>query len=205
MEWGFTITNLLCCSHFIFFLWVLTTCKFLIYCFRSFLFIVSWSSIKQTLIAAVTAKLFVKLIADPTLCQTGGVSVHWAPDRCQLHILCALMRAVFLAAIQRGSLQLQSLLLFFAQLPPLVELLAALSWTVALAVVIAWVCRSFRFSSSFFLGSWQLDRFVVDGYAVVCGFIGNWFIGCVLFPVGKGGEQGAVSSIKIYIWFAVYA
>lgn len=27
----------------------------------------------------------------------------------------------------------------------------------------------------------------------------------VLFPVGKGGEQGAVSSIKIYIWFAVYA
>jgi hypothetical protein len=76
MEWGFTITNLLCCSHFIFFLWVLTTCKFLIYCFRSFLFIVSWSSIKQTLIAAVTAKLFVKLIADPTLCQTGGVSVH---------------------------------------------------------------------------------------------------------------------------------
>jgi len=75
---------------------------------------------------------------------------RWAPDRCQLHLLCALMRAVFLAAIQRGSLRLRSLLLFFAQLPPLVELLAALSWTVALAVVIAWVCRSFRFSSSFF-------------------------------------------------------
>jgi len=27
----------------------------------------------------------------------------------------------------------------------------------------------------------------------------------VLFSVGKRGEQGAVSSIKIYIWFAVYA
>jgi hypothetical protein len=27
----------------------------------------------------------------------------------------------------------------------------------------------------------------------------------VLFSVGKGGEQGAVSSMKIYIWFAVYA
>jgi hypothetical protein len=48
-----------------------------------------------------------------------------------------LMRAVFLAAIQRGSLLQSLLLLFFAQLPPLVELLAALSWTVALAVVIA--------------------------------------------------------------------
>jgi hypothetical protein len=47
------------------------------------------------------------------------------------------MRAVFLAAIQRGSLLQSLLLLFFAQLPPLVELLAALSWTVALAVVIA--------------------------------------------------------------------
>jgi hypothetical protein len=48
------------------------------------------------------------------------------------------MRVVFLAAIQRESLRLQSLLLpFFAQLPPLVELLAALSWTVALAVVTA--------------------------------------------------------------------
>jgi hypothetical protein len=45
---------------------------------------------------------------------------------------------------------LSLLLLFFAQLPPLVELLAAWSWKVALAVVIAWVCRSFRFSCSFF-------------------------------------------------------
>jgi hypothetical protein len=27
----------------------------------------------------------------------------------------------------------------------------------------------------------------------------------VLFSVGKRGEQGAVSSIKIYIWFAWYA
>jgi hypothetical protein len=121
-----------------FFLWVLTTCKFLIYCFRSFLFIVSWSSIKQTLTAAVTAKLFVKLIADPTPYQTDGLSVRWAPDLCQLHLLCALMRAVFLAAIHRGSLRLQSLLLlFFARLPPLVELLAALSWTVA---VDWWLC-----------------------------------------------------------------
>jgi hypothetical protein len=41
----------------------------------------------------------------------------------------------------------------------------------------------------FFLGSWQLDRFVVDGYAVVCGFIGNWFIGCVFFLERERGEN----------------
>jgi hypothetical protein len=135
---GVLLLPIYCVAATLFFLWVLTTCKFLIYCFRSFLFIVSWSSIKQTLTAAVTAKLFVKLIADPTPYQTDGLSVRWAPDLCQLHLLCALMRAVFLAAIHRGSLRLQSLLLlFFAQLPPLVELPAALSWTVA---VDWWLC-----------------------------------------------------------------
>jgi hypothetical protein len=51
-----------------------------------------------------------------------------------------------------------------------VELLAAWSWTVALIVVIAWVCRFFAFLFFFFFGSWQLDRFLVDGYAVVWWF-----------------------------------
>jgi len=49
-----------------------------------------------------------------------------------------------------------------ARLSPLVEL-AAWTWTAALTSVIAWVCRSCRLSC-FSSSSWQLDRFVVNGY-----------------------------------------
>jgi hypothetical protein len=58
---------------------------------------------------------------------------------------------------------------YFGATSPLVELLAAWTWTVALTSVIASVCRSCRFSC-FSALSWQLDRFVVDGYAVVWWF-----------------------------------
>ena len=62
----------------------------------------------------------------------------------------------------------------FSRLPPLVELLAALAWMVALVVVIAWVCCSCRFSCFFFFfspGNWIVSWFG--------GCVGNWFNGCV--------------------------
>ena len=70
----------------------------------------------------------------------------------------------------------------FAGLPPLVELLAAWAWTYGCVG-----CRDrlslpvFSLFVFLFFCCWQLDRFFVDGYAVVCGFISNWFNGRVFF------------------------
>jgi hypothetical protein len=61
-----------------------------------------------------------------------------------------------------------------------VELLAAWSWTVALIVVIAWVCRFFAFLFFFLApGSWIVS--LLTAMPWFGGFIGNWFIGCVFF------------------------
>ncbi|KAL9372198.1 hypothetical protein Peur_034442 [Populus x canadensis] len=54
------------------------------------------------------------------------------------------------------------------------------------------------------MGIEALEAMLMDMMSLeVCCF--GFLARSVLFPVGKGGEQGAVSSIKIYIWFAVYA
>ncbi|KAJ6881552.1 hypothetical protein NC651_028214 [Populus alba x Populus x berolinensis] len=75
----------------------------------------------------------------------------------------------------------------YARLPLLVELLAEWSWTVALIVVIARVCRIFRFSVFSVLapGSW----IVSTAMPWFGGFIGNWFIGCVFFFSRERGEN----------------
>ncbi|KAG6752741.1 hypothetical protein POTOM_042777 [Populus tomentosa] len=78
----------------------------------------------------------------------------------------------------------------FAGLPPLVELLAAWAWTYGCAG-----CRDrlslpvFSLFVFLFFLSWQLDRFFVDGYAVVCGFISNSFDGRVFLSLSLERED----------------
>ena len=109
-------------------------------------------------------------------CQIGANSFH---------LLCTLTRAVFLVDRYPVFLPSFAFTFVFAGLPALVELLAVWAWTVALAVVIAWVCRSFRFSCSFFFScSWKLDRFVVDGYicrGLVVLLVTGWMVVFLFF------------------------
>jgi hypothetical protein len=100
------------------------------------------------------------------------------------------MRAVFLAARYPVFLPSVAFTFVFAGLPPLVELLAAWAWTYGCVG-----CRDrlslpvFSLFVFLFFGSWQLDRFFVDGYAMVCGFISNWFNGRVFFFSRERGEN----------------
>jgi hypothetical protein len=91
------------------------------------------SSIKQSLATAVTAKLFVKSIADMSNPgRFGALSVGPVPTPPPLRVDeggFSRCYPVFLPSVAFAFV--------FARLPPLVELLAAWSWTVALIVVIA--------------------------------------------------------------------
>jgi len=104
------------------------------------------SSIKQSLATAVTTKLFVKSIADMSNPgRSGALSVGPVPTPPPLRVDdggFSRRYPVFLPSVAFAFV--------FARLQPLVEILAAWSWTVALIVVIAWVCRIFRFSAFFF-------------------------------------------------------
>jgi len=110
-------------------------------------------------------------------CQIG---VNWS-----FHLLCTLTIEGGLSRRYPVFLPSFAFTFVFAGLPALVELLAVWAWTVALAVVIAWVCQSFRFSCSFFFScSWKLDRFVVDGYicrGLVVLLVTGWMVVFLFF------------------------
>jgi len=152
------------------------------------------SSIKQSLAPAVTAQLFVKSIADPTLCQTDGVSVRWVSTGAN-STSSARWWGRFFSPL--SSLSAFCCFRFCFRGPSAsggVTSSAGLDGCVGCRDCLS--LPEFSLIVFFFFpapGSWIVS--LLTAMPWFGGFIGNWFIGCVFFSLSREkwellGEMG---------------